>query len=79
MLLDAGQIAKKVARQHLDRVCAPETSGTALAKGKLERLVSKRLSADASPDSRATTHLDITQPTSWLRLPLFSASAAAHS
>ena len=42
MLLGPGEVATIMARYYLERMRAPETGGTAFAKGKLERLVGKR-------------------------------------
>ena len=42
MLLDAGEVAKIIARHDLEVMRDAENGGTAFAKGKLERLVGKR-------------------------------------
>src|ERR1700687_2389297 len=42
MFLGTGEVAKIIEGHHLQRMRAPETGGTAFAKGKLERLVGKR-------------------------------------
>ena len=42
MLLDAGEVATKIARYYVKTMRDRETVGAAFAKGKFERLVGKR-------------------------------------
>src|ERR1700694_300516 len=42
MFLGTGEVAKIIARRHLQRMRGPETGRTAFAKGQLERLIGTR-------------------------------------
>ncbi len=60
MLFNCGEIANKKVRLHLEGARAPDTDGTAFAKGELQRPVSKRSGrVSFSAGSRAFSRVSI--------------------